>query len=518
MSDLDACLRAWRAAVGETHVRTGEALAGYTRATFGHDRRVPAAVLPGSVEEVRACVSIAAAQGVALHAISRGRNWGLGSRLPHRDGVAVLDLQRLGAIRAIDEEMAFATVEPGVTFAELHAALAARRARLFVAVTGSSPHASVVGNALDRGDGIGPRTDRAANACGLEVVLGDGSLVHTGFGRFGETPLAPLHRAGLGPSLDGLFSQSPFGVVTAMTVWLSPLPASMQSLRFEVDADARLPALVDALRRLKLEGTLTGSLALWRDARVLSAITHHPDAGAPGVRALDEDDLRARCEALGIARWSGVVPIYAATEAQGRAQRARAVSVLEPVVDRWRCEERVGDARAGEEMLTPRDAAMGLFQGIPQEESLRSVYWRKGPPPSDDLDPDRDRCGVLWTVPAVPFQGQHIARATRLAEAILRAHEMDPLLAMTVPTERVAQLVPLVVYDRDDPAQEARALACHDELLRAMTAAGYLPCRAGVRATGMIPPSVDDTDAVMQRLRAALDPAGVLSPGRYVPG
>jgi len=517
MTPTAAAVRAWRELLGDANVHEGDAVAPWLRATFGHDRRVPAVLRPESTAAVQGCVRVAARHGVALHAASRGRNWGLGSWLPHRDEVAVLDLSRMDRIRAVDEDMATVTVEPGVTFAQLHAALAARGSRLFASVTGSSPGASVLGNALDRGDGVGPRTDRASHVCALEVVLGDGSLVRTGFGRFGDGPLAALHRHGVGPSLDGLFTQSPFGVVTAMTVWLSPLPASVQSLRFEIGDAARLPALVDALRGLRLEGTLRGSTTLWRDARVLSALGPHPDLGARPLHALDDARLRELCDARGIARWSGVAPLYAASEAQGRADRERAAAVLGPVVDAWRCEERVGDARAGNELRTPRDPALAMFQGVPTEDSLRSAYWRCGPAPAQDLDPDRDRCGVLWTVPAVPFHGAHIGRAVALAESVLAAHDLDPLLAMTVPTERVAQLVPLIVYDRADPEEEARALRCHDALADAMTAAGYLPCRAGVLGAGRIPPAVDDTDALLARLRGVMDPAGVLSPGRYTP-
>ncbi|MFO0624278.1 MAG: FAD-binding oxidoreductase [Polyangiales bacterium] len=512
MSDLEACLRAWRERVGDPHVVT-DTIAPALRATFGHDRPVPAIVRPHTVDEVRDCVRAAARFGVALHAVSRGLNWGLGSRLPHRDDVAVLDLSRMNRVRALDDRMGFATVEPGVTFADLHAALTAQGASHFVAATGSSPRASVLGNLLDRGDGVGPNTDRASHACALEVVLGDGSLVRTGFARFGEGPLAPLHRWGVGPSLDGLFSQSPFGVVTAGTVWLTPLPRSVQSLRFSVDDDARLPGLIDALRTLRLEGTLRGSLALWRDARVLSALTHHPRAGAADVRALDDATLRAMCAARGIARWSGVAPMYAASEAQGRADRERAVEVLAPVVDAWRCEERVGEAVAGREMRTSRDPAMALFQGVPNEDSVRSTYWRKGPAPDADLDPERDGCGVIWAVPAVPMEGAAVLRAVTEAERVLRAWGFDPLLAMTAPTPRVAQLVPLIVYDRDDPAQDQRARACHADLTRAMRDQGLLPARAGV--LDAIPPSADDSDAILTRLRDALDPASILSPGRY---
>jgi 4-cresol dehydrogenase (hydroxylating) len=156
---------------------------------------------------------------------------------------------------------------------------------------------------------------------------------------------------------------------------------------------------------------------------------------------------------------------------------------------------------------------MALFQGVPSEDSVRSTYWRKGPAPAADLDPERDGCGVIWAVPAVPMEGAAVLRAVTEAGRVLRDWGFDPLLAMTVPTPRVGQLVPLIVYDRDDPAQDERARGCHADLTRAMNALGCLPARAGV--LDAVPPSVDDTDAALARLRDALDPAGVLSPGRY---
>ena len=44
----------------------------------------------------------------------------------------------------------------------------------------------------------------------------------------------------------------------------------------------------------------------------------------------------------------------------------------------------------------PRLATASLWVGVPNEEAIRSAYWRKRRPPSDLPDPDRDRCGILW--------------------------------------------------------------------------------------------------------------------------
>ena len=110
-----------------------------------------------------------------------GDLWGTGTHPFTVDGHAA---PVAPAWRWDSKALAYVTVEPGVTFAALHAFLRARGSRLFASTTGGSPHASVVGNALERGDGSGPYGDRLQHACALEVVLPTGEVVHTGHDRF----------------------------------------------------------------------------------------------------------------------------------------------------------------------------------------------------------------------------------------------------------------------------------------------------------------------------------------------
>ncbi len=500
MSALGEALQAWAAAIGAEHVSdAAERCAAYGAATYATGTTVAAVLRPASRDEVAACLRIAARHGVAVHPIACGRNWGLGSRTPTRDGSVVLDLGRMNAITGFDEAMAWVEVEPGVSFRQLHAFLAARGSRLFASVTGSSPEASVMGNALERGDGGGPLSDRCAHACGLEAVLATGEVIRTGFSRYGESPLAHVHRWGVGPSLDGLLAQSNLAVVTRMTVWLTPLPRSIQAFRFTLDDDGRLPGLVDALRGLRLDGTLRAPVGLWNRLRVLSAQRPRPPADAAGPR------------------WSGLTGLYAATALQGRALREHVAETLAPHVDRWSAEERSGDPTAGQELLWDTEPAFGWLQGVPHEESLVSAYWEKSFVPERSLDPDRDRCGVLWVCAALPLQGAAVARLAAVVDAVLPAYGFDPMLAVVAATERCAYAVPSLLFDRDAPGADGRARACHDALLDAFTGEGWRPYRLAVGAMDRAGGGTEDSAAVLRRVRAAFDPAGILAPGRYDP-
>lgn len=496
---LAAALVAWRALLGPDHVSVDPAtLRDLNAGTYPTRARAAAVLRPADAAAVRACLRVAADHGLRLHPVSRGRNWGLGSRVPPDDGAVVLDLGRLDAIVDFDESMAWVTVEPGVTFAQLYAFLRARRSRLFLNSIGGSPGSSVLANAVARGDGAGPHADRWAHVCDLEVQLSTGETLRTGFGRFGHTPLAPLHRHGVGPILDGLFSQASLGVVTRLTLWLAPLPRSLQAVRFSAATDARLPGVIDALRALMLEGTVRWPVGLWNHTRVLSTLESRGDvAGQLAARGLSH-------------RWYGLTALAGMTALQGRAHRERLVDVLGPAVDAWGIEERTGEARSGEELLLEREPGFWFLQGIPHEESVRSVYWPMAGSPAADLDPDRDGCGVIWSCAAVAFEGAAVLAAMRAVEGVMAAHGFDALIAVMAHQPRALHLAPLILWDRAAPGRDDAALACQASLRDAFARLGCLPYRLGTPPLDALPPSLDDHDAVMARLRDALDPDHVL--------
>jgi hypothetical protein len=84
----------------------------------------------------------------------------------------------------------------------------------------------VIGNALDHGCGytMNPYRDHLAAQCGMEVITGAGELVRTGMGALPASRTWQQYKYGYGPYLDGIFSQSNFGVVTKMGIWLMPEP------------------------------------------------------------------------------------------------------------------------------------------------------------------------------------------------------------------------------------------------------------------------------------------------------
>jgi 4-cresol dehydrogenase (hydroxylating) flavoprotein subunit len=526
-SGLAGALDAWQDLLGpdRAHCRH-DALQAASTGTFATTSRVLAILEPETRTEVQDCVRIANRYRVPLYPVSSGKNWGYGSRVPVRDA-ALLHLGRLNRILDFDEDLGYVTIEPGVTQRQLFEFLRARNSRLWMDATGASPECSIVGNTMERGFGHTPMGDHCANACGLEVVLPDGEVLETGFSRFPGATTGALGRWGVGPSLDGLFSQSNLGIVTRMSVWLMPAPEHFEAFFFMSRDEQGLGPLIDALRPLRMSGTLRSVVHVGNDYKVLAASSQYPWAEMQGRAPLDREYMAAVRAKLGIGCWNASGGLYGTrrqvTEAKRLLRRALAGKVdrlqfvndrLLGLMTRFAGPFRMAtgwDVRPTLKVLGP---VYNLLRGVPTDQPLRSAYWRKRTSVPADPDPDRDGCGLLWCSPVVPNTGQHAMTVAALACRLLLEHGFEPQMSISLATERTLVCVITISYDREEPGEDAKALACYQRLHRELLALGYPPYRS---STLSMDASVGQArfGAVLSSLKTALDPNMVLAPGRY---
>lgn len=489
-SRREAALRAWSEALGAEHVRVDTD----TRAALARDTRpgttgVVALLMPGDVAEVRACLGIAAAHGVALHPIGRGRNWGYGAARPPREGCAVLSLERMRRIRRFDAELAWIEVEPGLSFAELAAFLDAQPRAFWPPWTGGPADGSVVGHALARGLATGGIQDVAGAVTGLELVLADGRVVRTG----AIGALQGLRPRGLGPDATQLFFQSSLAVVSAMTLQLRPLPARVLPLQFRVADDAGLAALVDALRPALQGGLLAAQVQLFDDVAQFAALGLRPGDGRGALSAAQRAALARR---WGGARWVARGALFGEDDAQLEDGRRRLGPVLAGCSTRLRfMPTMTGRAHCGQ-----------------RSDGLTLAWWRSARSREPGRDPVTAGCGLSWLVVAVPQRGDALRSALAELDLGLAEAGFDRAVSLRVLDGRALALVVPVMFDAADPGERVRAVACHAALLERLAAAGFPPLRLGV---GDRPPASSRDLGLDAPLAGALDPAGVLCRGLY---
>ncbi len=527
--DVHAACIEWIRAIGREFVVTSRnELREAGTATFATDQRVPAILKPGSREEVQACVRIANRHQVTLYPISSGKNWGYGSRVPSSNNCALLDLGRMDRIVDFNEDLAYVTIEPGVTQRQLFEYLRTRKSRLWMDATGASPDCSIVGNTMERGFGHTPYGDHFANSCGFEVVLPTGDCIETGFASLPGAQASPVYRWGVGPVLDGLFTQSNFGIVTRMTVWLMPAPEYTQAFFFQCASEQDLPHVIDALRPLRLNGTLRSSVHIGNDYKVLNGLGQYPWEKTLGAVPLTREIIQEIRTDMKLGRWNGSGGLYG-TKAQVKEARRLVKFALRGKVTRLQFLDdrllKLGARFAGPyRRLTGLDLkrtleivkpVFGLIQGIPTAKMMASCYWRKRSPVPSQPNPDLDGCGLLWCAPVAPAEGKSVQAMTTLCESILLSHGFEPMISLTLTTDRAVTCVVSISYDREVPGEDRRATECYHQLLGQLTEAGFYSYRLGIQARQLFDPETP-YGRLLAALKDALDPNQILAPGRYL--
>ena len=222
-----------------------------------------AAVCPDTVEQVQAIVRIANQLSIPLYTISTGRNLAYGGSAPVLSGSVVLDLKRMNRVLEVSEKNAFALVEPGVSYFDLYRYIREKGLKLWIDCP-EPGWGSLVGNAVDRGAGSTPLPyrDHFDAHCGMEVVLANGEVVRTGMGALPTAQTWQQFKYGTGPFMDGIFSQSNFGVVTKMGFWLYPEPEACLIGRARVQHHDDIIPFVDILANLMYSGVINAHFAV----------------------------------------------------------------------------------------------------------------------------------------------------------------------------------------------------------------------------------------------------------------
>ena len=415
-----------------------------------------AVALPSTTEEVATIMRAATEHRVPV--VPRGAGSGLSGGAAGVDGALTMVLTRMNAILEIDRANLLAVVQPGVINADLKAAVAAEG--LFYAPDPASYEmCSIGGNIGTNAGGLccvkyGVTRDAVL---ALEVVLADGRVIRTGGRNLKDVA---------GYSLAHLFigSQGTLGIVTEATLRLRPTPPSKRTM---LAFFPTVEAAGDAVARITAAGIEPCTLELMDQVTIGAVDDWHGlglDRTAAALLLIESDAAGAAAEAALIAAEgccadAGSTAVHRATDPM-EADWLRQVRRLA-----YRAMERLGVARM-EDVGAPRAQMPQLLAAIRQIAEAHDV-----------------RCGTF-------------------------GHAGD------------GNLHPTFVWDRGDTAAEGRVDAACAELYRAAIAmGGTLTGEHGIGASRR--PFLEeqrgaDAVEVMRSIKAALDPLGILNPGKVV--
>jgi FAD/FMN-containing dehydrogenase len=430
-----------------------------------------AVVRPGSTEEVSAIMRLAHESGTKVVPAS-GRTGLAGGT--YAEGALMISLERMNTIRELRPEARLAVVEAGVVLSNLHAAAEAEG--LVFPLSFGAKGSAMVGGALSTNAGGSNvvRYGSTRGLClGLEVVLADGRVMDL---------MSELHKDNSGYDLKDLFigAEGTLGLITGAVLRLFPQPKAYATAMVAVqDLDAALVLL----NRLQLA---TGGLVEAFEYMPRSYMEQHLARIAGARPAFDQTyDVNIMVELGAIAPRDadvgddGAVPLVDHLE-EKLADLMEEGLVLDAVVAK-------SDAQRQEMWARREDAAEVGFTGQPMLNNDIALPTDKVPAFFDRIAPRLKAVDPGYSESCVAHLGD-------------------------------GNIHYLVYLSSGDAALKDRAMETVEDVV--LELGGSFSAEHGIglakkpsMARRKNPVAVD----VMRAVKAALDPAGILNPGKVIP-
>jgi FAD/FMN-containing dehydrogenase len=420
-----------------------------------------ALVRPQSTEEVARVLAWCNEHGVAV--VAQGGLTGLVHGADASPEQVILSLERMRAIEGIDPRQRTATVQAGVTLQALEEAVD-EEGLLFPLDLGARGTATLGGNAATNAGGnrvirYGMMRDMVL---GLEAVLADGTVVSS---------MNHLIKNNTGYDLKQLFigSEGTLGVITRLVLRLREKPATRSMALVAVDEFDKVAALLKHMDH-GLGGSLSAFEALWHDFYRL--VTSPPAKGRPPV----QQDY----------------PYYVLLESQGASRE-------------------LDEARFQNALEGAFEAGLIADAAVAQSEADCQAFWAL----RDDVEQTmHGGAPVIFDVslPVAAMEAYTMALPAAL-EAAIGEHRLFIFGHLGDGNLHVIVQVAPEAYEHLRPKVEAVVY----EPLEAVGGSVSAEHGIGLEKKPWLSLSRSPVElALMRRLKEALDPRGILNPGKIL--
>jgi len=415
-----------------------------------------AVVLPRSTDEIAAVLRYCREAGVKVFPRGGGTSM-VGGAVPTPDGIVVC-LSRMNRVLDVDRDSLLVRVEAGITTAAVSEAVRAIGFR-YLPDPASAMASTIAGNIATSASGA--RALRSGGTIphvrGVTVVLMDGEVIEVGAG-FLDAP---------GYDLIGLIggSEGQFGIVTEASLNIAPVPPMSETLAIGFGGTI---AAARCLAGIVASGIHPARIALMEQAAVL-AIGRRQAVGLP-------DDAAA----------------VLMVEVEGTADECTALSAwLEDI------------ARPFEPKAVVRSD--GPSQSELMWQAQRSAYAAIG-----------QISDCLCAEGVVP-----VSRLVGCVERVAEIAQANGVQTVTVMQAGDGRITPFILYDREATGAPERAERAQTAILAHYVEVGGSiagELGIGLEKREQMPLQFTEGDLLLQtKLAAAIDPSGLLNPGKVLP-
>jgi len=508
--DFAVAIRAYRELLGEENVLIDpKTLTAISKIMIAESEslHMPSAVIrPQNVKEVQGAVLVANKYKTPLWMVSTGKNFGYGSAAPVTRGQIVMDLKRMNRIVEVDAELAYAVVEPGVTYYDLNMYLEKNKIALIADMPAPSAIVGPLGNSIDRGLGYMPYGDHFLFSCGAEVVMPNGELIRTGMGSMPNSKNWQVYKWGYGPYIDGIFSQGNYGILTKLGIWLMPglPPGTYKHFLFTFPREDMAAEILCTLVPLKMSGVLAGGQMVGHalydmgaycgydpQGRLINRSTFYEGKGKLPWSAVEEMMKR-----FDLGAWNLWGTLYGPPdiielnwEIVTRTFRDRFGDAMKIFTD----ENRKGDIGY--------DYRTKLMRGVMTLQEFGLYNWRGGG-------------GGMWLFTSAAARPDQLTKQIQIVKQILDKYRLDYTAEFGLGWRDLHHGMDLL-FDRTDPEETQRAYDCYEELVRVLAANTFGVYRTNTAFMKQVAATYGpEQNAVWYKLKKGLDPNNIIAPGK----
>ncbi len=513
----------------------------FTQTTYANTPNFIGIIRPKKREYIGKALTYANENNFQLIPVSSNKNWGYGCvtknalTLP----LVLLDLSNLKGIYPTDKHLGLITLEPGVTQEELRSYLDNNQWDYMVPVTGAGPTASIVSNAIERGYGITPYTDHFSACTAMKVFVpapdmctNEVSSAVSELDDSGNDFIDKSFKWGIGPFIDGLFTQSNLGVVSEMTFRLAQNPSHFSAFYIQVFDESKFEACVIFIREiLQAYAGSIGSINLMDRARLLSMTVKNPNINKDENIFLNAEQVVRLANENKTPQWLVVGSIYGeknivnAIKGQINKKSKYLGKTLYSDSTVLRAAKFVLDLPFLQISILNRlrtklqklEQGVDIMLGRPNQVALPLAYWRNRTTRATEahqLHPAQDECGLLWYAPLIKMTPEVLTEFVSFVRCTMQEFDFDPFITFTnLRHDCVDSTVP-IVFNLANKQETLRAKLCLSALIERGRKKGFVPYRLPVEEQHKIDKKAPYWQCI-RKIKRILDPNEVLSPGRY---
>ena len=332
-------------------------------------------------------------------------------------------------------------------------------------------------------------------------MLANGEVMRTGMGAMPGNRAWHVYKRGLGPTADQLFMQSNYGIVTKMGVWLMPYPEVYMPLWLRVQRDDDLAAVIDILRTLMLDGTIRMVPQLM-NTLLLGSVLSKREQWWDGDGPMPEEAIERMGRELEIGRWIMRFALYGdEAVVDHRFEKIKEAFSRIEGADVW------GTKHAPADIPSLEHPAERIQGGVPDLEWNNMTSWYGG-----------EEGGHIGFSPVAPMVGRDAVALRDLLRGMVEGAGLDYIVGILAINPRAFVHITMIIFDTKNEDQARSAYDVSRRLVVEAGKLGYGEYRAHLDFMDVASEQYSFNNHAYRRfcetLKDALDPAGILSPGK----